>query len=171
MYHKNLIACKILTRHTWFNVMLSTCSSAAYLHSFTLHTLEEIQKIRVFLHQAHCIPSYSFSDKVIMAAVSVALWEMQYFVNDSFTQQWREQHEEHVIKCQTSVTFTVTNTFFFFNFPLVFFICLIVSLLSPSSSNTRDLKKAGVTVVGPQKKIVSSLKALDSYTKNGPVPV
>lgn len=36
---------------------------------------------------------------------------------------------------------------------------------------SRDLKKVGVTIVGPQKKIVSSLKALDSHAKNGPVPV
>lgn len=43
------------------------------------------------------------------------------------------------------------------------------SPLNPSP--TRDLKKVGVTIVGPQKKIVSSLKALDSHAKNGPVPV
>lgn len=42
----------------------------------------------------------------------------------------------------------------------------IISLLQ-----TRDLKKVGVTIVGPQKKIVSSLKAVESHTKNGPVPV
>ncbi|KAG7241676.1 hypothetical protein INR49_025141 [Caranx melampygus] len=44
-------------------------------------------------------------------------------------------------------------------------------LLSASSGSGWDLKKVGVTIVGPQKKIVSSLKALDSHTKNGPVPV
>uniref|UniRef100_A0A3B3HD96 receptor protein-tyrosine kinase n=1 Tax=Oryzias latipes TaxID=8090 RepID=A0A3B3HD96_ORYLA len=40
-----------------------------------------------------------------------------------------------------------------------------------AKTSTEDLKKVGVTIVGPQKKIVSSLKALDSNTKNGPVPV
>uniref|UniRef100_A0A671XCT2 receptor protein-tyrosine kinase n=1 Tax=Sparus aurata TaxID=8175 RepID=A0A671XCT2_SPAAU len=40
-----------------------------------------------------------------------------------------------------------------------------------AKTSTEDLKKVGVTIVGPQKKIVSSLKALDSHTKNGPVPV
>ncbi|KAM7181863.1 ephrin type-A receptor 3 isoform 1-T1 [Macrochelys suwanniensis] len=34
-----------------------------------------------------------------------------------------------------------------------------------------DMKKVGVTVVGPQKKIISSIKALENHTKNGPVPV
>lgn len=34
-----------------------------------------------------------------------------------------------------------------------------------------DMKKVGVTVVGPQKKIVSSIKALETHTKNSPVPV
>ncbi|XP_044221387.1 ephrin type-A receptor 3 isoform X6 [Thunnus albacares] len=40
-----------------------------------------------------------------------------------------------------------------------------------AKTSTEDLKKVGVTIVGPQKKIVSSLKALESHTKNGPVPV
>uniref|UniRef100_A0A669BW20 Ephrin type-A receptor 3 n=1 Tax=Oreochromis niloticus TaxID=8128 RepID=A0A669BW20_ORENI len=40
-----------------------------------------------------------------------------------------------------------------------------------AKTSTEDLKKVGVTIVGPQKKIVSSLKALDSHNKNGPVPV
>lgn len=50
------------------------------------------------------------------------------------------------------------------------FDCLSLFLFH-CSSNTRDLKKVGVTIAGPQKKIVSSLKALESHTKNGPVPV
>ncbi|NXS71303.1 EPHA3 protein, partial [Pandion haliaetus] len=37
--------------------------------------------------------------------------------------------------------------------------------------STDDVKKVGVTVVGPQKKIVSSIKALETHTKNSPVPV
>ncbi|XP_054041683.1 ephrin type-A receptor 3 isoform X3 [Rissa tridactyla] len=37
--------------------------------------------------------------------------------------------------------------------------------------STDDVKKIGVTVVGPQKKIVSSIKALETHTKNSPVPV
>ncbi|XP_007557202.1 ephrin type-A receptor 3 isoform X1 [Poecilia formosa] len=40
-----------------------------------------------------------------------------------------------------------------------------------AKTSTEDLKKVGVTIAGPQKKIVSSLKALESHTKNGPVPV
>lgn len=44
-------------------------------------------------------------------------------------------------------------------------------LFLSSPPQYRDLKKVGVTIVGSQKKIVSSLKALDSHTKNGPVPV
>ncbi|MGH0175123.1 UNVERIFIED_CONTAM: hypothetical protein FKN15_069966 [Acipenser sinensis] len=49
--------------------------------------------------------------------------------------------------------------------------------VSYSSCNTlaktsvEDFKKISVTVVGPQKKIVSSIKALETHTKNGPVPV
>ncbi|XP_062452960.1 ephrin type-A receptor 3 isoform X3 [Rhea pennata] len=37
--------------------------------------------------------------------------------------------------------------------------------------STDDMKKVGVTVVGPQKKIISSIKALETHTKNNPVPV
>ncbi|XP_050764741.1 ephrin type-A receptor 3 [Gymnogyps californianus] len=37
--------------------------------------------------------------------------------------------------------------------------------------STDDVKKVGVTVVGPQKKIVSSIKALETHTKSSPVPV
>ncbi|XP_038622187.1 ephrin type-A receptor 3 isoform X1 [Tachyglossus aculeatus] len=37
--------------------------------------------------------------------------------------------------------------------------------------STEDTKKVGVTIVGPQKKIISSLKALETHTKNSPVPV
>nr|XP_013805462.1 PREDICTED: ephrin type-A receptor 3 [Apteryx mantelli mantelli] len=37
--------------------------------------------------------------------------------------------------------------------------------------STNDTKKVGVTVVGPQKKIISSIKALETHTKNSPVPV
>ncbi|XP_062479980.1 ephrin type-A receptor 3 isoform X3 [Pezoporus occidentalis] len=37
--------------------------------------------------------------------------------------------------------------------------------------STDDMKKVGVTVVGPQKKVVSSIKALETHTKNSPVPV
>ncbi|CAG09222.1 unnamed protein product, partial [Tetraodon nigroviridis] len=40
-----------------------------------------------------------------------------------------------------------------------------------AKTSTEDLKKVGVTIVGQQKKIVSSLKAVESHTKNGPVPV
>lgn len=42
----------------------------------------------------------------------------------------------------------------------------VLTLFFPS-----DMKKVGVTVVGPQKKIVSSIKALETHTKNSPVPV
>uniref|UniRef100_A0A8C5E546 receptor protein-tyrosine kinase n=1 Tax=Gouania willdenowi TaxID=441366 RepID=A0A8C5E546_GOUWI len=38
-----------------------------------------------------------------------------------------------------------------------------------AKTSTEDLKKVGVTIVGPPKKIVSSLKSVD--TKNDPVPV
>ncbi|XP_031661442.1 ephrin type-A receptor 3 isoform X1 [Oncorhynchus kisutch] len=38
-------------------------------------------------------------------------------------------------------------------------------------TSAEDLKKVGVTIVGPQKNIVSSIKALESHSKNGPVPV
>ncbi|XP_028846132.1 ephrin type-A receptor 3 isoform X2 [Denticeps clupeoides] len=41
----------------------------------------------------------------------------------------------------------------------------------PKTSAEKDFKKVGVTIVGPQKKIVSSIKALESHTKNSPVPV
>uniref|UniRef100_A0A4W2DMT6 receptor protein-tyrosine kinase n=1 Tax=Bos indicus x Bos taurus TaxID=30522 RepID=A0A4W2DMT6_BOBOX len=34
-----------------------------------------------------------------------------------------------------------------------------------------DMKKVGVTVVGPQKKIISSIKVLETQSKNTPVPV
>ncbi|XP_062935747.1 ephrin type-A receptor 3 [Cynocephalus volans] len=37
--------------------------------------------------------------------------------------------------------------------------------------STDDMKKVGVTVVGPQKKIISSIKAVETQSKNGPVPV
>ncbi|XP_027763208.1 ephrin type-A receptor 3 [Empidonax traillii] len=37
--------------------------------------------------------------------------------------------------------------------------------------STDEMKKVGVTVVGPQKKVVSSIKALETHTKNSPVPV
>ncbi|XP_008055524.2 ephrin type-A receptor 3, partial [Carlito syrichta] len=37
--------------------------------------------------------------------------------------------------------------------------------------STDDMKKVGVTVVGPQKKIISSIKALETQSKNVPVPV
>ncbi|XP_031814716.1 ephrin type-A receptor 3 isoform X2 [Sarcophilus harrisii] len=37
--------------------------------------------------------------------------------------------------------------------------------------STDDMKKIGVTVVGPQKKIISSIKSLETHSKNGPVPV
>ncbi|XP_068765138.1 ephrin type-A receptor 3 isoform X5 [Struthio camelus] len=37
--------------------------------------------------------------------------------------------------------------------------------------STDDMKKVGVTVVGPQKKIISSIKTLETHTKNSPVPV
>ncbi|XP_019381281.1 PREDICTED: ephrin type-A receptor 3 isoform X1 [Gavialis gangeticus] len=37
--------------------------------------------------------------------------------------------------------------------------------------STDDMKKVGVTVVGPQKKIISSIKTLETHTKNNPVPV
>ncbi|XP_067117201.1 ephrin type-A receptor 3 [Osmerus mordax] len=40
-----------------------------------------------------------------------------------------------------------------------------------AKTSAEDLKKVGVTIVGPQKKIVSSIKALETHTKNGPVPV
>uniref|UniRef100_A0AC11EG68 EPH receptor A3 n=1 Tax=Ovis aries TaxID=9940 RepID=A0AC11EG68_SHEEP len=34
-----------------------------------------------------------------------------------------------------------------------------------------DMKKVGVTVVGPQKKVISSIKVLETQSKNSPVPV
>ncbi|XP_039201789.1 ephrin type-A receptor 3 isoform X1 [Crotalus tigris] len=34
-----------------------------------------------------------------------------------------------------------------------------------------DMKKVGVTIVGPQKKLISSIKSLEIHTKNSPVPV
>ncbi|XP_066476080.1 ephrin type-A receptor 3 isoform X1 [Tiliqua scincoides] len=34
-----------------------------------------------------------------------------------------------------------------------------------------DMKKVGVTIVGPQKKLISSIKSLEMRTENGPVPV
>uniref|UniRef100_G1K9V3 Ephrin type-A receptor 3 n=1 Tax=Anolis carolinensis TaxID=28377 RepID=G1K9V3_ANOCA len=34
-----------------------------------------------------------------------------------------------------------------------------------------DMKKVGVTIVGPQRKLISSIKSLEMHTKNGPVPV
>ncbi|XP_015675447.2 ephrin type-A receptor 3 [Protobothrops mucrosquamatus] len=34
-----------------------------------------------------------------------------------------------------------------------------------------DMKKVGVTIVGPQKKLISSIKSLEIHTKNCPVPV
>uniref|UniRef100_A0A8D0Q1A8 receptor protein-tyrosine kinase n=1 Tax=Sus scrofa TaxID=9823 RepID=A0A8D0Q1A8_PIG len=37
--------------------------------------------------------------------------------------------------------------------------------------STDDMKKVGVTVVGPQKKIINSIKALETQSKNSPVPV
>ncbi|CAB1347214.1 unnamed protein product, partial [Coregonus sp. 'balchen'] len=36
-------------------------------------------------------------------------------------------------------------------------------------TSAEDLKKVGVTIVGPQKNIVSSIKALESHSKNGPI--
>ncbi|XP_070979823.1 ephrin type-A receptor 3-like isoform X1 [Oncorhynchus clarkii lewisi] len=38
-------------------------------------------------------------------------------------------------------------------------------------TSAEDLKKVGVTIVSPQKNIVSSIKALENHSKNGPVPV
>ncbi|XP_071197360.1 ephrin type-A receptor 3-like isoform X1 [Salvelinus alpinus] len=55
--------------------------------------------------------------------------------------------------------------------------CKAFSGVSYSSCDTlpktsaEDLKKVGVTIVGPQKNIVSSIKALEIHSKNGPVPV
>ncbi|XP_054829413.1 ephrin type-A receptor 3 [Eublepharis macularius] len=34
-----------------------------------------------------------------------------------------------------------------------------------------DMKKVGVTIIGPQKKLISSIKSVELHTKNGPVPV
>lgn len=122
-----------------------------------------------------------YPDRVIMAAVSEAFWEMQSFANDRRTGKRREQHWEHAtIVTRMSYLLSLTHTFPFF--PSHLSLCLILSHLffnltlplSPPFSlflQTRDLKKVGVTIVGPQKKIVSSLKALDSHNKNGPVPV
>ncbi|XP_078513798.1 ephrin type-A receptor 3 isoform X1 [Lissotriton helveticus] len=44
--------------------------------------------------------------------------------------------------------------------------CETIAKISPD-----DMKKVGVTVVGPPKMMISSLKALETYSKNGPVPV
>ncbi|XP_076841563.1 ephrin type-A receptor 3 isoform X2 [Brachyhypopomus gauderio] len=38
-------------------------------------------------------------------------------------------------------------------------------------TSAEDFKKVGVVIIGPQKKIVSSIKALETHTKNVPVPV
>uniref|UniRef100_A0A4W4FL83 receptor protein-tyrosine kinase n=1 Tax=Electrophorus electricus TaxID=8005 RepID=A0A4W4FL83_ELEEL len=38
-------------------------------------------------------------------------------------------------------------------------------------TSAEDFKKVGVAIVGPQKKVVSSIKALETHTKNVPVPV
>uniref|UniRef100_A0A8C1K1Y9 receptor protein-tyrosine kinase n=1 Tax=Cyprinus carpio TaxID=7962 RepID=A0A8C1K1Y9_CYPCA len=40
-----------------------------------------------------------------------------------------------------------------------------------AKTSAEDFKKVGVTIVGPQKKIVSSLTTLETHSKNGPVPV
>ncbi|XP_030643062.1 ephrin type-A receptor 3 [Chanos chanos] len=40
-----------------------------------------------------------------------------------------------------------------------------------AKTSAEDFKKIGVTIVGPQKKVVSSIKALETHTKDGPVPV
>lgn len=72
---------------------------------------------------------------------------------------------------------TLTLSFLFFSHHFSLPHCVWIypppppPLSFPCPWQTRDLKKVGVTIVGPQKKIVSSLKALDSHTKNGPVPV
>uniref|UniRef100_A0ACB8FH77 Ephrin type-A receptor 3 n=1 Tax=Sphaerodactylus townsendi TaxID=933632 RepID=A0ACB8FH77_9SAUR len=34
-----------------------------------------------------------------------------------------------------------------------------------------DMKKVGVTIIGPQKKFISGIKSLEMHTTNGPVPV
>lgn len=48
---------------------------------------------------------------------------------------------------------------------------LPILTVSLSTLTHRDFKKVGVTIVGPQKKIVSSLTTLETHSKNGPVPV
>ncbi|XP_064182892.1 ephrin type-A receptor 3-like isoform X1 [Anguilla rostrata] len=40
-----------------------------------------------------------------------------------------------------------------------------------AKTSTEDFKQVGVTILGPQKKIVSSITALETHAKNGPVPV
>ncbi|XP_016393821.1 ephrin type-A receptor 3-like [Sinocyclocheilus rhinocerous] len=40
-----------------------------------------------------------------------------------------------------------------------------------AKTSAEDFKKVGVMIVGPQKKIVSSLTTLETCSKNGPVPV
>lgn len=114
----------------------------------------------------------------------VAFWEMQSCVSDGCMAKWKDQHWKHVTDCLQGVTSFSANTPSPLFLPVSPLSCLSPSLfvcdhltlpsISPSPVSprqTRDLKKVGVTIVGPQKKIVSSLKALDSHAKNGPVPV
>lgn len=59
-----------------------------------------------------------YPDRVIMAAVSEAFWEMQSFANDRRTAKRREQHWEHAtIVTRMSYLLSLTHTFPFFSFP------------------------------------------------------
>lgn len=106
---------------------------------------------------------------------TAAFWEMQSFVSDRHKAMWREQHWNRVTECQQGIaSLTIMLSFLCpppssVNHITLFFSSSFLSIVS--LSQTRDLKKVGVTIVGPQKKIVSSLKAVESHTKNGPVPV
>lgn len=106
----------------------------------------------------------------------VAFWEMQSFVSDRHMAKWSEQHWNHVTECHWGTASCNNNAVLCIFVPIHPLSILPLSLFSSSFLSlilllrTRDLKKVGVTIVGPQK-IVSSLKALESHTKNGPVPV
>lgn len=104
-----------------------------------------------------------------------AFWEMESFVSDRFKAMWRKQHWNRVTECQQGiVSLTITLSFVTLSPSSLSILSLSFSPLLFSLNlllQTRDLKKVGVTIVGPQKKIVSSLKAVESHTKNGPVPV
>lgn len=89
-----------------------------------------------------------YTDRVIMAAVSEAFWEMQSFPNDRHTGKRREQHWEHAtIVTRMSHLLSLTHTFPFF--PSHLSLCLILShffstSLCPSLPFSRFSCKPGI---------------------------